>query len=95
VGGVVDSERTYHTPQAHLSALVTRQASKVRRYIHLFVASEFACPVEFYFTGVSDVEGFIPKGTHVVSTNNRLIRLGLISAFLSLSSLKSISGGFL
>jgi len=32
LGGVVDSERTYHTPQAHLSALVTRQAGKVRCY---------------------------------------------------------------
>jgi len=32
LGGVVDSERTYHTPQAHLSALVTRQAHKVRCY---------------------------------------------------------------
>ena len=32
LGGVVDSERTYYTPQAHLSALVTRQAGKVRRY---------------------------------------------------------------
>ena len=51
--------------------------------------------MEFYFTGVSDVEGFIPKGTHVVSTNNRLIRLRRIFAFLTLSSLKGISGGFL
>ena len=32
LGGVIDSERTYHTPQVHLSALVTRQAGKVRRY---------------------------------------------------------------
>jgi len=57
--------------------------------------AELACPVEFYFTGVSDVEGFIPKGTHVASTNNRLIRLRQIFAFLPLSSLKGISGGSL
>jgi len=36
LGGVVDSERTYHTPQAH----------KVRRYIHFFVASEHLSDVE-------------------------------------------------
>jgi hypothetical protein len=53
---------------------------KVRRYIHFFVASE----------SISDVEGFIPEGTYVVSTNNRLIGLGRISAFLPLSSLKGI-----
>jgi len=40
-------------------------AHKVRRYIHFFVASELACPVEFYFTGVSDVERFVPDRVHV------------------------------
>jgi len=40
-------------------------AHKVRRYIHFFVASEL----------VSDVEGFILKRTHVVSTNNNQVRL--------------------
>lgn len=60
--------------------ITSNVAHKVRRYIHLFVASEF----------ISDGEGFIPEGTHVVSTNNRPIRLGLISAFLPLSSLKGI-----
>jgi len=60
-------------------------AHKVRRYIHLFVASEL----------VSDVEGFISKGTHVASTNNRLIRLRRISAFLPLASLRVQSGGSL
>jgi len=36
---------------------------------------------------ISDVEGFIPEGTHVVSTNNRPIRLRRIFAFLISSSL--------
>jgi len=62
LGGVVDSERTYYTFQAH----------RVRRYIHFFVASEL----------VSDVEGLIPKRTHVASKNNKLIRRRWISAFL-------------
>jgi len=30
--------------------------TKILALILLFVASELACPVEFYFTGVSDVE---------------------------------------
>jgi len=38
-----------------LCRIASNVVHKVRRYIHLFVASEFACPVEFYFTGVSDV----------------------------------------
>jgi len=28
LGGVVDSERTYYTPQAHLSALVTHRQAR-------------------------------------------------------------------
>ena len=91
-GGCSNSYTGYYTLQAH----------KVRRYIQLFVASEgvintkrsitppkeLACPVEFYSTGVSDVEGFIPERTHVVNTNNKLIRLRRISAFHPLSSLR-------
>jgi len=63
---------------AHLSALVTRQAGKVRRY-KSEVASGF----------MPDVPEFVPAGeertltrTHVVSTNNNQIRLWRISAFL-------------
>ncbi len=75
-GGCSNSYTGYYTPQAH----------KVRRYIHLFVASEgvintkrsitppkeLACPVEFYSTGVSDVLAFILARTHVASTNTKL-----------------------
>ena len=63
---------------AHLSALPMRQAGKVRRYIHFFVASEL----------VSDVERFVPDRVHVARTNNNQVRLWRISAFLTLSSLK-------
>ena len=70
-GGCSNFYTGYYTLQAHLSASWTRQAGKVRRYIRLFVApggvintkpsitppKELACPVEFYSTGVSDVEG--------------------------------------
>jgi hypothetical protein len=60
-------------------------AHKVRRYIHLFVASEL----------VSDVEGFSPESTHVASTNNKLMCLRRISAFLSPASWEVPSGEFL
>ncbi len=60
-------------------------AHKVRRYIHLFVASEL----------VSDVLAFILARTHVASTNDRLIRLRRISAFLPPASCGVSSGGFL
>jgi len=62
---------------AHLSASWTRQAGKVRRYIHLFVASEH----------LSDVERFVPDRVHVARTNNNQVRLRRISTFLPLSSL--------
>jgi len=97
LGGVVDSERTYHTPQAHLSACAClshprrgqehAQAGKVRRYKN-------GCSVGVYLRRwselASNVEGFIPKRTHVANTNKRLIHLLRISAFLPLSSLKDI-----
>ena len=60
-------------------------AHKVRRYIHLFVASEL----------VSDVEGFIPERTHVTNTDNKLIRLRRISAFLPPASWGVSSRGLL
>jgi len=60
-------------------------AHKVRRYIHLFVASEL----------VSDVLGFILAKTHVASTNNKLIHLWRISAFLPPASWRVSSGGSL
>jgi hypothetical protein len=50
--------------RVELCYIESNVAHKVRRYIHLFVASE----------PVSDVEGFIPESTHVASTNNKLIR---------------------
>ena len=50
---------------AHLSALPMRQAGKVRRYIHLFVALELA----------SDVEKFVPDRVHVARINNKQIYL--------------------
>ncbi len=92
-----------------LCCIESNVAHKVRRYIHLFVASEgvintkrsitppkeLACPVEFYSTGVSDVEGFIPERTHVASTDNKLIRLRRISAFLPPASWGVSSGGSL
>jgi len=91
LGGVVDSERTYHTPQAHLSALVTRQASKVRRYKN-------GCSVGVYLRRwselVSDVERFVPDRVHVARTNNKQVRLWRISAFLTLSSLKGTKRRF-
>jgi len=70
---------------AHLSALVTRQAGKVRRYIHFFVASEL----------VSDVERFVPDRVHVARTNNKQFRLRRISAFLPPASFRVQSGGSL
>jgi len=44
---------------------------------------------------VSDVEGFILKRTHVVSTNKNQIRHRRISGFLTLSSLNGTKRGFL
>jgi len=70
---------------AELCCTESNVAHKVRRYIHLFVASEL----------VSDVEGFIPERTHVASTNNKLIRLRRISTFLPPASRGVSSGGFL
>jgi len=60
-------------------------ARKVRRYIHLFVASEL----------VSDVLAFILARTHVASTNNKLIRLQRIPAFLPAASCGVSSGALL
>jgi len=68
---------------AHLSACDHAQAGKVRRYIHLFVASEL----------VSDVEGVIPESTYAAGTNNKLIRLRRISAFLPPASWGVSTGG--
>ncbi len=70
---------------AHLSASWTRQAGKVRRYIHFFVASEH----------LSDVERFVPDRVHVARTNNKQVRLWRISAFLPPVSLRVSSGGSL
>lgn len=56
-------------------------AHRVRRYIRLFVASELVCLCR-NGRQVSDVEGLIPKRTHVASKNNKLIRRRWISAFL-------------
>ena len=47
-------------------------AHKLRRYIHLSVASG----------PVPDVAGSIPDIAHIARTNNKLIRLRRISAFL-------------
>jgi len=60
--------------QSHVEFCCIRSnvAHKVRRYTPLFVASEL----------VSDVEVDNPERTHVASTNNKLIRLRRISAFL-------------
>jgi len=67
-----------------LCCIESNVAHKVRRYIHFFVASEL----------VSEVEGFILAKTHVASTNNKLIRLRRISAFLPPASWGVSSGGF-
>jgi len=58
-------------------------AHRLRRYIHLFVASG----------PVPDVEGFIPDRAHVARTNNKSIRLRRISAFLPPASCGVSSGG--
>jgi len=64
---------------AHLSALVTRQAGKVRRYKN-------GCSVGVYLRRwsehLSDVERFVPDRVHVARTNNKQVRLWRISAFL-------------
>jgi len=90
LGGVVDSERTYHTPQAHLSALWMRQAHKVRRYKN-------GCSVGVYLRRwselVSGVERFVPDRVHVARTNNKQVRLWRISTSLTLSSLKGREAG--
>ena len=81
LGGVVDSERTYHTPQAH----------KVRRY-KSEVASGFMPDVpEFVPAG----EERALVRIHVVSANNNQIRLWRISAFLPEASHRVQSGGSL
>jgi len=58
-------------------------AHKVRRYIHLFVASKH----------LSDVERFVPDRVHVARTNNKQVRLWRISAFLPPASFRVQSGG--
>ena len=68
-----------------LCSIGSNVAHKVRRYIQLFVASEL----------VSDVEGSISERTHVASTNNKLIRLRRISAFLPSANWGVFSGGSL
>ena len=68
-----------------LCSIGSNVAHKVRRYIHLFVASEL----------VSDVGGGIPESTYVASTNNALTHLRRISAFLPLASWGISSGGSL
>jgi len=77
---------------AHLSALVTRQAHKVRRYKN-------GCSVGVYLRRwselVSDVERFVPDRVHVARTNNKQVRLWRISAFLPEASLRVQSGGSL
>ncbi len=60
-------------------------AHKVRRYIHLFVASEL----------VSDVERFVPDRVRVARTNNNQVRLRRISTFLPPASWGVSSGGSL
>ena len=74
---------------AHLSACACLRIRDADRNTHrqvMYDATRTDAASEF----ISDVEGFIPKGTHIASTNNRLIRLRRISAFLTLSSLKGI-----
>jgi len=77
---------------AHLSALVTRQAGKVRRYKN-------GCSVGVYLRRwselVSDVERFAPDRVHVARTNNKQVRLWRISAFLPEASFRVQSRGFL
>ena len=58
-------------------------AHKVRRYIQLFVASEL----------VSDVGRLLLTRTRVIRTNNKPIRLGRISALLTLASCEVSRGG--
>ena len=73
--------------QSHigLCCIESNVAHKVQRYINLFVALEL----------VSNVLGFIPERTHVATTNNNLIRLRRISAFLPPASWRISSGGSL
>ena len=95
---------------AHLSALVTRQAGKVRRYkngcsvgVYLRRWSELVCLCRYLSASegqaggrqVSDIEGFILKRTHAARTNNKQVRLRRISAFLPEASLRVQSGGSL
>jgi len=85
---------------AHLSALVTRQAGKVRRY-KSEVASGFMPDVP-EFACLCRNGRQVPAGeerafvrTHVVSTNNNQIRLRRISVFLPPASWGVFSGGSL
>jgi len=75
---------------AHLSALVTQQAGRVRRYKN-------GCSVGVYLRRwselVSDIEGFVPNRVHVARTNNKQVRLRRISAFLLEASLRVRSEG--
>ena len=68
-----------------LCSIGSNVAHKVRRYIQLFVASEL----------VSDVERSIPERTHLATTNNKLIRLRRISAFLPSANWGVFNGGSL